>query len=247
MKPDTWSTLTALCLLVVCVLGCGNSTPTSTSTPPTATATPTTSSAANHSSGAPSEIAGNYDVTGTNGNGTAYKGTLEIIKHGDAYQFRWNAGKQYDGVGVENAGVVAVASTEGTEGKGCGVVTYKILADGTLDGKWAYWGLNQAGTEKAARTTGSGVEGTYNTTGKNPNGGAYQGKLIIVPAAGGYKFTWDNGSTGFGIKQGDTLSIGIGGARCAFVAYEIKPNGMLDGIWGGYGSEKTGTEKAVKK
>jgi hypothetical protein len=31
------------------------------------------------------------------------------------------------------------------------------------------------------------------------------------------------------------------------VAYEIKPNGVLDGVWGGYGSEKTGTEKATKK
>jgi hypothetical protein len=31
------------------------------------------------------------------------------------------------------------------------------------------------------------------------------------------------------------------------VAYEIKPDGMLDGVWGGYGSEKTGTEKATRK
>jgi hypothetical protein len=38
-----------------------------------------------------------------------------------------------------------------------------------------------------------------------------------------------------------------GGQQCAFVAYEIKGDGLLDGIWGGYGSNKTGTEKAVKK
>jgi hypothetical protein len=31
------------------------------------------------------------------------------------------------------------------------------------------------------------------------------------------------------------------------VAYEIKPNGVLEGIWGGYGSDKTGTETATKK
>lgn len=107
--------------------------------------------------------------------------------------------------------------------------------------------MNEAGTEKATRTSGSGLAGTYDIAGKNPNGSVYKGKLSIAPEAGGYKFAWDNGSGGFGIKQGDTVSVGIGGSRCAFVAYEIKGNGMLDGIWGGYGTEKTGTEKAVKK
>ena len=115
MKANSWSTLTALALFVACVLGCGNSAQTPTST----SATPTSTSSANQTA-ASTEIAGSYDVTGTNENGSAYKGTLEIIKHGEAYQFRWNAGKQYDGVGVENAGVVAVAFTEGADGKGCG-------------------------------------------------------------------------------------------------------------------------------
>ena len=32
-----------------------------------------------------------------------------------------------------------------------------------------------------------------------------------------------------------------------FVAYEIKPDGTLDGISGGYGSDKTGTETAMKQ
>jgi hypothetical protein len=43
------------------------------------------------------------------------------------------------------------------------------------------------------------------------------------------------------------VAVGIGGARCGFVAYEIKSDGTLDGIWGGYGSDKTGTEKAAKQ
>lgn len=243
MKQNSWlSTLFALTFILACVLGCGNS----AQTPASTSATPTSTSSANQTA-ASTEIAGSYDVTGANEDGSPYKGTLEIIKHGDAYQFRWNAGKQYDGVGVENAGVVAVAFTEGTDGKGCGVVTYKVLADGALDGKWGYWGVNEAGTEQAARTSGSGLAGAYNTTGKNPDGKGYTGKLSIAPQAGGYHFTWSNGSSGFGIKQGDTVSVGIGGSRCAFVAYEIKPDGLLDGVWGGYGSEKTGTEKATKR
>ncbi|MGH9931351.1 MAG: hypothetical protein ACREA9_19265 [Pyrinomonadaceae bacterium] len=195
----------------------------------------------------PADIAGEYTVAGTNEDGSPYKGALEIIKHGDVYQFRWNAGRQYDGIGVPNGGVVAVAFTGGANGKGCGVVSYQILTDGTLDGVWGYWGVNGSGTERAARTSGSGVEGEYNTTGRNPNGSSYKGTLAVTPKGGGYTFTWSNGSSGFGIKQADTLSVGIGGSRCAFVAYEIKPDGTLDGVWGGYGSDRTGTEKATKK
>ena len=44
-----------------------------------------------------------------------------------------------------------------------------------------------------------------------------------------------------------TIAVGIGGARCGFVSYEVKSDGTLDGVWGGYGSEKTGTEKATKQ
>ena len=50
-------------------------------------------------------IAGKYNVTGTNPDGAAYHGTLEVIAHGDVYQFRWNAGSQYDGVGIVNGDV----------------------------------------------------------------------------------------------------------------------------------------------
>jgi hypothetical protein len=244
MKPQSWfSSLLALMLLVACVLGCNKSGGTLSVKPPPAS----NSNSPQQSTAPPAEIAGEYTVAGTNEDGSPYKGALEVIKHGDVYQFRWNAGKQYDGIGVPNGNVVAVAFTGGAAGTGCGVVSYQILADGTLDGRWGYWGRNESGTERAERTSGSGVAGEYNTTGKNPNGTSYKGTMTIEPKAGGYKFVWSNNSLGFGIKQGDTLSVGIGGSRCAFVAYEIKPDGTLDGVWGGYGSDKTGTEKATRK
>ena len=243
MKPNRWcSSLLALSLLVACVLGC-NKLGASVAKP---------ESAANNNSATtaampPVDIAGDYTVAGTNPNGSPYKGALEVIKHGDVYQFRWNAGQQYDGIGIPNGNVVAVAFTQGATGKGCGVVSYQILADGTLDGAWGYWGVNEKGTERAARTSGSDVVGEYNVTGKNPNGSSYHGTLSVASKAGGYSFAWSNSSSGFGIKRGNTLSVGIGGGRCAFVAYEIKPDGTLDGVWGGNGSEQTGTEVATKK
>lgn len=244
----------AVVLLIACVIGCKSS-GTSTSSTTTKTdaskntnSTTTTDTKTTSAPATPADIAGKYNVTGTNPDGGVYKGTLEIIQHGDVYQFRWNSGaQQYDGVGVANSTVVAVAFANGTNGKGCGVVDYEITGDGTLDGKWGYWGTNEAGTEKAARTSGSGLVGEYDATGKNPDGKEYKAKLTVEAAGNLYRFVWSNNTDGEGIKQGNNVAVGIGGARCGFVAYEIKSDGTLEGIWGGYGTDKTGTEKATKQ
>jgi hypothetical protein len=241
----------AVVLLIACVIGCKSAGSSTSSTTPTKTdAAKNTSSTTTTTNSAPAplpDIAGKYNVSGSNPDGGVYKGTLEVIQHGDVYQFRWNAGTQYDGVGVANGTVVAVAFANGKNGKGCGVVDYEITGDGALDGKWGYWGTNEAGTEKAARTSGSGLLGDYDATGKNPDGQGYKTKLTVEPAGNLYRFVWSNNTDGVGIKQGNNVAVGIGGARCGFVAYEIKSDGTMEGIWGGYGTDKTGTEKATKQ
>ncbi|HEX3084673.1 MAG TPA: hypothetical protein VHP99_09145, partial [Pyrinomonadaceae bacterium] len=129
----------ALALLVGMVLGC-KSTTTSTSSNSNSNAkeesskstnSNTNSSTKTTSAPAP-DIAGKYNITGTNPEGGGYKGTLEVITRGDVYQFRWNAGTQYDGVGVQNGSIVAVAYANGADGKGCGVIDYDIASDGSL-------------------------------------------------------------------------------------------------------------------
>lgn len=196
----------------------------------------------------PVAIEGGYTVAGTNPAGTPYKGSLEVIKHDQVYQFRWDAGKQYDGVGVLQDGVVAVSFCEGEDGKGCGVVCFKIGADGSLDGKWGMWGTDDGGSEKATRTGGAGtLEGSYTLAGKNPNGSDYKGTLQIAKTEGGYNLAWSNGSTGFGIVRGDHLTVGFGGAKCGFVAYDVKSDGSLVGVWGGPGTNDTGSETATRK
>ena len=192
-------------------------------------------------------LGGRYRVVGTNPDGSEYRGTLEVIARGNVYQFRWDAGNQYEGVGVRNGKIVAVAFTSGGDGSGCGVVDYNILSDGTLDGIWGYWGTNASGTEKARHVSGRGLEGQYAASGSNPDGKRYQVNIAVQPAGRGYKFVWSNNSEGFGIRRGDNVAVGIGGDRCGFVAYELKADGSLDGVWGGNGSEQTGTEKATKQ
>ena len=238
-----------IALLIASVIACKSS-GSSTSSTPNKTEAPKNTNSSTSSTSAPAtppDIAGKYNVVGGNPGGGVYKGTLEIIPHGDVFQFRWDAGTQYDGVGVANGSVVAVAFANGPNGKGCGVIDYEIASDGALDGKWGYWGVDEAGTEKATRTSGSGLPGEYDATGKNPDGKEYKAKLTVEPATNLYRFVWSNNTDGVGIKQGTNVAVGIGGARCGFVAYEIKPEGTLDGIWGGYGSDKTGTEKATKQ
>jgi len=194
----------------------------------------------------PTKVEGQSKVIGTNPNGDRYSGTLEIIPHGGVYQFRWNAPTQYDGIGVKNGKFVAVAFANGGNGSGCGVINYNILNNGTLDGIWGNWGTDGSGTEIAKRVEGRGIEGQYAATGTNPNGNPYQVNISVVAAGGGYRFAWSNNTEGFGIRRGSNLAVGYGGERCGFVAYEVMPDGSLNGVWGGYGSQQTGTEKATR-
>lgn len=236
----------AFALLLACVIGCKSSKNSATTSGKTET-NKSTSSTSSPTKSTP-DIAGKYSVVGTNPNGSAYKGELEVIKHGDVYQFRWSSGASYDGVGVQLGDVVAVAFTTGENGKGCGVVDYTILDDGaSLDGIWGYWGTDESGTEKAKRTIGAGLIGEFDATGTNPDGKPYKVQIAIAPAGSGYKFVWSNNAEGFGIRRGNNIAVGIGGVRCGFVSYQVKSDGSLDGVWGGYGSEKTGTEKATKQ
>ena len=248
MKPQRRAPAIALILFVIAVIGCKSSSTSNTSTQPTQSTSSNPSSAPSNQP-APAthaNIAGQYAITGTNPNNTMYRGALAVIEHGDVYQFHWNAGVQYDGVGVVNGNVVAVAFANGNDGTGCGVVDYNIQGDGSLVGRWGYWGKDEAGTENATRTSGSDLAGEYDGSGKNPNGTAYKVQITVQPAGNLYRFVWSNNNDGVGIKQGDNVAVGIGGARCGFVAYETKSDG-LEGIWGTYGSDRTGTEKEIKQ
>lgn len=193
------------------------------------------------------DISGNYHVTGSSEKGPHYEGGLEIISHGEIYQFKWDVGDQYEGVGVLNGSTAAVAWTSGNDGSGCGVVSYQILANGKLDGIWGMWGMGDAGWEQATRFRGSGLAGQYNVSGENPDESPYKTTLSITAAGRSYEFKWGNNWSGYGIRQGNTVSVGFGGSQCAWVAYEIKPGGVLEGVWGGYGSLNMGAERAVKR
>lgn len=242
-------------IFLVSGLGCKFTTSTSSTTSEsnntTSTPTPSSTIAPPNLSPQTIDIAGDYEATGTNINGQGnYSGNLTVTKRGEVYQFSWDVGgSKYDGVAVQTDNSVAVSYTSGSDGKGCGVVLYKINSDGSLDGKAGYWGNNNSENEKGIRTGGSDFASDYDITGTDPTGKEYKTKLNISPSGPGFIFRWagSNPLEGVGIRNGNYVTAGFGGKQCSFVAYEIKPDGSLEGKWGGVGTVTFGSEKAVKK
>lgn len=254
LSQTSASTLFAVTILLVAGLACSNSGEKASTTEGNAAVTSRSTSASPNtasSSGGGKDIAGTYSITGTNASGGGnYTGTLIVTNRDDVYQFSWDSGgRKYDGVGVQTDNNVAVAFTDGNDGTGCGVVLYKIAPDGTLDGKAGYWGNNASESEIAKRTKGTDLEGQYDISGTNTRGGDYTGTLAVQKSGTGYAFTWNSGSAlrGFGIRQGDKVSVGIGGGQCGFVAYTVSSDGTLEGKWGSASSTSVGTETATKK
>ncbi len=90
---------------------------------------------------------GSFDVSGTNPDGTDYKGKLVVTKGAnDTYQFAWDVGTKYIGTGVKMGDYLAA----GSGAKQCGFVIYEIKGN-TLEGKWGVPGSTQLGTEKAVK------------------------------------------------------------------------------------------------
>jgi len=87
------------------------------------------------------------------------------------------------------------------------------------------------------------IGGTYAVSGKNLQGGRYEGTCVVSgDAASGYSFSWTIGSesyTGTGTLSGDTLTVDWGAPEP--VVYKVLEDGaQLKGRWGpdGKGKEK---------
>ncbi len=90
---------------------------------------------------------GTLNVTGTNADGSPYKGKLTVTKgSNDVYQFAWETGTNFVGTGVRMGKYLAA----GSGAKQCGFVIYEVKGD-TLEGKWGIPGSIALGTEKATK------------------------------------------------------------------------------------------------
>lgn len=92
------------------------------------------------------------------------------------------------------------------------------------------------------------IAGTYNVTGKNPDGSDYSGVATIAGTAGGVcGITWTIGegqsSQAFCMRQDDVVGAAYTlGDKIGLVVYRINAEGGLDGTWSIAGEEGVGEE-----
>jgi hypothetical protein len=91
-------------------------------------------------------LEGDYSVEGTNPDGSAYSGTLNIEDAGDTVFLRWEAGGTTVGQGIVMDDALGTSYGDDT----CGIALYHIRGN-TLDGLWTTYGSTSTGTERAVR------------------------------------------------------------------------------------------------
>jgi len=97
------------------------------------------------------EIEGQYNCEGSSlGTTGVYKGTVSIIKNGEAYNVTWTIGTQtYIGVGILKGNIFSVGYTS-SDKSWFGVIVYKI-SEGTFTGTWAMNGGKKLSSEKLTK------------------------------------------------------------------------------------------------
>jgi hypothetical protein len=207
--------------------------------PPTATTAPP-----------PTLATGNYDVVGSNPDGSVYGGVLQITRSGAIYEFFWDTGTTFLGEAIQRGDKVAVAYPSDV----CQIALYDVSPDGTLEGEWVNYEGTDLGSEVAVPDGGGGgIAGTYSYTGTLPDGSDYEGTMTITAAGDLYEVVqnqvdFEGGPLySVGIARGQSLAMSYGPeGTCGVVIYTLEPDGSLDGLWGTFGvSTAAGTETAT--
>jgi hypothetical protein len=192
-------------------------------------------------------IDGTYAITGTRSDDSTYSGDLKITERGPVYQFSWDIGAAFEGVGIRQGGTVSV----GWGDPACGIVSYRLLDNDTLLGFSGQYGKDAIGAELLTRAEKTGeLSGDYAVTGVDVNNTGYTGTASITQNNDIYLVNWTVGDQtvqGVGARIDDVLSVATGGEKCAFIAYQIDANKTLDGVYGNAASVKLGSETGAPK
>jgi opacity protein-like surface antigen len=94
------------------------------------------------------DVAGRYNITGTNFNGSAYYGTVTVTKTSSStYNVFWYTGEnnsESKGIGMRSGNIFSAGYVMG---ESVGLVIYDIKSDGSLTGRWTIDGQDGVGTE----------------------------------------------------------------------------------------------------
>jgi hypothetical protein len=95
---------------------------------------------------AAAEVGGNYTAQGTNFDGSPYEGTVQItVASNSTCEITWQTN------GSESSGICMLLEDAFAAGyvleDRVGLIIYKVMDDGTLNGVWTAAGMDGAGTE----------------------------------------------------------------------------------------------------
>ncbi len=186
---------------------------------------------------APLTLAGVYRASGTNPDGSRYRGMLALTQTRDEFDLVWWIGKDiFRGTG-HLAGKMLVVEW-GDEHP----VIYSFGADGVLDGEWADGSAKDRlePVALASAETAASPEGRYSVDGLNSAGGHYTGSVAITKQPPGYHVSWRVGKSSYqgdGMLKDNLLTVDWGGSTP--IVYALGDDGRWRGLWDAGKSEET--------
>jgi hypothetical protein len=212
------------------------------------------------------ELASQYSVAGRNTDGNDYTGSVAFKATGQIYRSDYTGGDGNETVGpaIEYENFLGVAVTT-RDGSGGYLALYKRVDSGwagiftsydddDLAAEVLYNGRAPALLNPKAKVTG--VEGTYEISGTNPDGSTYSGEIEITAGSGIFDVDRTtgkdetsgtaivlNGAVIMNVTAGDDTPRAKIGVVGVFVP---QGNGFL-GVWNKPGEQRLGAERWVRK
>jgi hypothetical protein len=99
-----------------------------------------------------------------------------------------------------------------------------LQENGDLRGPWGDLDHSRLGTEVMSKQAGASgtIEGTYESTGKDLNGRAYDGITTVTSHGQALKFVFKDGGsvlTGYGVRVGSAVAVSYGDNTCRVSLY----------------------------
>ena len=188
------------------------------------------------------EFGGIYRASGTNPDGSAYRGMVALSQESDRVTLTWWIGEQVlNGTG-RLAGKTLVVNWGDKD-----PVIYTLGNGGVLNGAWADGSATEtlvriATPASESRTLGPG---NYKAEGRNPNGTRYSGTVTLTKRGDVYQLVWAIGSTSYagnGTLKDNLLIVDWGSSTP--VIYALTEDGSLVGLWAAGRGEETLTPTA---
>lgn len=134
----------------------------------------------------------------------------------------------------------------------CSTATESAATNSPEPGKASANGSSPDSSSTVPNSTGNDLAGTYAVSGAGADGKTYQGEVVVSRRDAVYQMSWKLGAgsyDGVAVRSGNTLAAafttGTDGSGCGAIIYQRNADKSLDGKWGEWGVNASGTEKGI--